>query len=130
MVGLEYFAGCEPADAGFCQPEHAKPSQCVTKRHKSLPVKLGYIALCIAPADFKQGIEFFGTQARREVIGHPANMCSWPSHASGRAVIAPHNVRFLELLPKIETAQDNAGRNAFELHRKEFAGGTFLDPFT
>src|SRR5260370_38674973 len=31
------------------------------------------------------------------------------------------------LVPEIDTAQDNAGRSAFELHGKEFAGGTLLD---
>ena len=34
----------------------------------------------------------------------------------------------LELVPEIDTAQDNAGRSAFELHGKEFTSGALFDP--
>jgi hypothetical protein len=33
------------------------------------------------------------------------------------------------VFPKINAAQDNAGRSTLELHCEEFAGGTFFNPF-
>jgi hypothetical protein len=65
---------------------------------------LGNIALGITPADFKQRIEFFGAQRGRGIVDH---LCADP---------------------KIDAAQDDAGRSAFELPCNKLASGTLFDP--